>query len=152
MVGLFVAPVHSFSETLAGTGQGAKLWSVAMPYETGPDSSVLAQRRERAEHDFNTSIKLEKLSGTLTPERLALLTAAHAAHLGAIEAGLVGVIDEHGELHFSVQQGAKAACFAREDAAAGLYMHSAVLAQVRLNRRLLWVALVLLSYIALRVS
>lgn len=110
------------------------------------------QARDEQQREFDQRIKVERQLGTLTFVKQAALTAGHAARVGAIEDGLLGTVDAEGKLHFTVQQGLKAACFAREDAAAGFTIQLVTLAQVRLNQRLLWAALALLAYIAFRVT
>jgi len=55
-----------------------------------------------------------------------------------------------GEFKYSVQQGLKAACFAREDAASILLIQPAILRRLDALKRLAWVAIGLIAYIAYR--
>ncbi len=66
--------------------------------------------------------------------------------------GLHPAIDEFGENRYSVQQGLKAACNAREDVAATLIIQQSVLRRLQGLRALAWSCLAVLCYIAVRVS
>ena len=65
---------------------------------------------------------------------------------------LLPVRDEFGDLRYTVRQGLKAACYAREDVAATLELQRAVLRRLDRNQHLLWVSIALLAYIAYRLS
>ncbi|MDP9995495.1 hypothetical protein J2W28_006437 [Variovorax boronicumulans] len=79
-------------------------------------------------------------------------TAAFAAHQAAVSDGLMPSRDEDGELTYSPQQGLKAACHSREDAAATLNIQLPVLRLLHQVRILAGSCLVVLLYIAYRVS
>lgn len=66
--------------------------------------------------------------------------------------GILPVRDEHGEFRYTIQQGLKAACHAREDIAATLGIQLAILKRLDRNRNLLCVAIILLSYVVFRLS
>lgn len=78
--------------------------------------------------------------------------AAFAAHQSTASDGLMPSRDEEGELAYSVQQGLKAACHAREDAAATLNIQLPVLKMLHQVRILGGSCLVVLLYVAYRVS
>jgi hypothetical protein len=78
--------------------------------------------------------------------------AAQLAKTSAKENDLHPYRNENGELKYNVQQGLKAACYAREDIAAVLMIQQAVLRRLDRNRSLLWVTILLLAYIAYCVS
>lgn len=79
-------------------------------------------------------------------------SAAQIARRSAKENGILPVRNEHGEFRYTMQQGLKAACHAREDIAATLQIQLAVLQRLDRNRNLLWAAIVLLGYVAYRLS
>jgi hypothetical protein len=85
--------------------------------------------------------------------------AAEMARSSAIDNGLFPVRDENGEFVYTAQQGLKAACLAREDAAATLIVQQSVLtrldsilAGLRTIRSLVYVCVAVLAYVAYRVS
>lgn len=78
--------------------------------------------------------------------------AAQIARRSAKENGILPVRDEHGEFRYTIQQGLKAACHAREDIAATVGIQLAILKRLDRNRNLLCVAIILLAYVAYRLS
>jgi hypothetical protein len=78
--------------------------------------------------------------------------AAQIARHSARENGILPIPNKHGEFRHTIQQGLKTACHAREDVAAALQIQLAVLKRLDRNRNLLWVAIVLLGYVAYRLS
>lgn len=78
--------------------------------------------------------------------------AAFAAHQASVSEGLTPSRDDDGELIYSPQQGLKAACHAREDAAATLNIQLPVLKMLNQVRILAGGCLAVLLYIAYRVS
>jgi len=78
--------------------------------------------------------------------------AVQLARRQAKENGILPVRNEHGEFQWTIQQGLKAACHAREDISATLQIQVAVLQRLDRNRNLLWLAIVLLGYVAYRLS
>ena len=78
--------------------------------------------------------------------------AAQVAKRGSKADDLMPYRDEHGEFRYTVQQGLKASCHAREDVCAILVIQQSVLARLDRNRNLLWVAIGLLLYLAVRLS
>ncbi|WP_307505976.1 hypothetical protein [Variovorax sp. W1I1] len=79
-------------------------------------------------------------------------SAGLAAHQSAITDGLMPSRNEEGDLVYSPQQGMKAACHAREDAAAILNIQLPALKLLHQVRLLLCGCLAVLAYIAYRVS
>lgn len=78
--------------------------------------------------------------------------AAQSARRSVKQDELLPVRDQFGEFRYTVRQGLKAACYAREDAAATLELQRAVLRRLDRNQHLLWVSIALLAYIAYRLS
>lgn len=66
--------------------------------------------------------------------------------------GLLPRFDTSGNPEFTVQQGLKAACFAQESGFITAEVQLMTLHRLDRNRNLLWVAIALLAYIALRLS
>jgi hypothetical protein len=60
--------------------------------------------------------------------------------------------DQDGELKYTIQQGLKAACYAREDVSATLQIQLPILQRLDQIKSLLWVCLGLLAYLAYKVS
>jgi hypothetical protein len=60
--------------------------------------------------------------------------------------------DENGELRYTVRQGLKAACSAREDAAVTATIQRSILVRLDGIKTLLWLCAAMLVYIAIRVS
>ncbi|WP_174909511.1 hypothetical protein [Burkholderia diffusa] len=79
-------------------------------------------------------------------------TAAKLAANFAQSDGLHPVVDDNGELRYRIQQGLRAACVGREDAAATLILMQTVLDNQRAIKRLLWAGLGVLLWIAYRLS
>ena len=78
--------------------------------------------------------------------------AAQLARRWAIRDSLLPARNEDGDFEYELQQGLKAACHAREDVAAIAQVQRALLQRLDRNRNLLWIAIVLLAYIAYRIS
>jgi ribosome-binding protein aMBF1 (putative translation factor) len=106
-----------------------------------------------------------KLANYVTPEDVLELlakegdavdrefaSAALLAKKGSMENGLAPKEILEGEFKYSVQQGLKAAGWAREDAAAVLILQPSILRRLDALRRLLLLVLALLAYIAYRLS
>ncbi len=82
----------------------------------------------------------------------AFFGAGLAAHQSAVADGLMPNRNGEGDLVYSQQQGLKAACHAREDAAAILNIQLPTLKLLHQVKLLLWGCLALLVYVAYRVS
>lgn len=80
-----------------------------------------------------------------------LAVAAKIAKSGIESDGLMPTKGEYGEWTYTAEQGAKAACYAREDAATTLILQAMSLAHLRRIRWLLWGCVCLLAYIAYKV-
>ncbi|WP_395350059.1 hypothetical protein [Variovorax sp. UC122_21] len=78
--------------------------------------------------------------------------AVATAHNALKESELLPSRNEDGDEVYSDQQGRRAACHAREDAAATLALQLPVLKDLRSLKLLLWGCFGLLLYIAVRVS
>lgn len=78
--------------------------------------------------------------------------AAQMAKRGSKQDDLMPYRDENGELRYTVEQGLKAACHAREEVCAILILQQSVLVRLDRNRNLLWAAIGLLLYLAFRLS
>ncbi len=78
--------------------------------------------------------------------------AALTAYLSGSVEGLDPMPNEDGEWIYRTQQGLKAACWAREDAAATFNVQLAVLRRLEGLRWLAWTGLGLLAYIAFRMT
>jgi hypothetical protein len=104
---------------------------------------------EEHERIYNKSLEAAKKSNAADRD---FAVACKLARDSAKNDGLFGVRDEWGEFHYTDHQGFKAACLGREDAAAALGALLAVLHRLDSHRRLLWVAIGLLAYIAYRLS
>ena len=61
-------------------------------------------------------------------------------------------VSKYGEVRYSVQQDLKAACHARQDVTAILLVQEAVLNRLQELRTLAWICLLVLIYIAYRIS
>lgn len=59
--------------------------------------------------------------------------------------------NENGELRYTVQQGLKAACYAREDIAVTTTIQRSILIRLDIIKSLLWVCAAILLYIAIRI-
>lgn len=84
-----------------------------------------------------------------------LAKAAKFAKDGAREQGLFPELDDDGQDVYKPEQGAKAACLAREDVAAVLFLQKTQLDHLHgLSgiKGLLWFCIVLLAYIAYKLS
>ncbi len=91
-----------------------------------------AQKRSQADRDFYgaaLSAKRSSKSDDLHPVR-----------------------DEFGEMKYTLRQGVKAACFAREDISATLQIQLPILKRLDQLRGLLWGCLFALAYIGYKVS
>lgn len=60
--------------------------------------------------------------------------------------------DENGELRYTVRQGLKAACYAREDVAVAATIQRSILVRLDSIKSLLWLCAAMLAYIAIRIS
>ena len=78
--------------------------------------------------------------------------AALTARRSARENEILPHRDESGEYRYTVQQGLKAACHAREDITATLMIQLVILKRLDYLRSLHWVCIALLAYIAYTVS
>ncbi|KVD64878.1 hypothetical protein [Burkholderia ubonensis] len=78
--------------------------------------------------------------------------AAKTAGVWAQNDGLHPVTTDFGEYRYRIQQGLRAACVGREDAAATLMLMVAVLDNQQTIKRMLCVALALLAWIAYKLS
>ncbi|MBI5894136.1 MAG: hypothetical protein HZB79_10950 [Deltaproteobacteria bacterium] len=107
------------------------------------------QTDEESERFFeNHTDELKKASATARD----FFGAVQLARRQAKENGILPVRNEHGEFQWTIQQGLKAACHAREDISATLQIQVAVLQRLDRNRNLLWLAIVILGYVAYRLS
>lgn len=79
-------------------------------------------------------------------------TAGQLARRSVKEHELLPHRNQDGEFRYTVHQGLRAACHSREDVSAILQIQLAVLHRLDRNRNLLWVAIVLLAYVAYRLS
>ena len=100
----------------------------------------------------NQQALLEQGAKTGSAADRAFYEAARQAKEGVKTYGLLPAEVAPGEFKYSVQQGLKAACFAREDAASILLIQPAILRRLDALKRLAWVAIGLLAYIAYRLS
>jgi hypothetical protein len=83
----------------------------------------------------------------------ALVQAAKTASDGAENDGLHPELDvPNREWRYTVKQGLRAACVTREDAAATLMLQVVTLNNQQSIKRLLWMAIALLAYIAYKLS
>lgn len=82
----------------------------------------------------------------------ATATAVELAKLQIVGEVLTGRRDEDGDVQYPVAQGAKAAVFGREDAAATLMIQNEVLVKLDSIKRLAWVCVALLVIIAFRMN
>lgn len=80
------------------------------------------------------------------------LSAAQIARQSVRQNGLLPDCDESGSYRYTVRQGLKAACQAREDIVATLMLQLDILKRLDRNYILLWVVIALLLYVAYRVS
>ena len=81
-----------------------------------------------------------------------LAKAASSARSSIKDSGLWPTVDDDGQIVYTPQQGAKAACHAREDAAATLILQQVQLDHLYSLSKMLVVCIVLLGYIAYKVS
>lgn len=97
----------------------------------------------------------EKLMGKAKKTSAAakvFFSAGQEARRQAKEHGILPVRDEHGEYRYTIQQGLKAACHAREDISGTLQIQFAILQRLDRNRNLLFVIIILLGYVAYRLT
>lgn len=78
--------------------------------------------------------------------------ATLTAYEGSKEENLSPVRNSNGDFTWTISQGVKAACFAREDAAAALILQMSLLRRLNGLRRIAWLGIALLLYIAYRVT
>ena len=79
-------------------------------------------------------------------------SATKEARYQARDNGILPGRNEDGDYWYEVQQGLKAACHGREDISATLQIQLAVLQRLDRNRNILWVVIILLAYVAYRLS
>ena len=104
-----------------------------------------------AEADAFQEKNLEKLASRGGIDR-EFFGACLAALRGSREGGLFPRRDADGNFHYTPEQGFKAACQGREDAAANLLVQRAVLERLQALQWTAWLCVLLLGYIAYRVS
>lgn len=75
-----------------------------------------------------------------------------SAYEGCRDNGLLGQRDDNGEVVHTARQARKAACFAREDAAATLIVQRSILRRLSTLQRLAWASIAVLVFIAYRIS
>lgn len=109
-----------------------------------------AQVDEENERFFERSMTEAARNGSSADREF--FEAGLAARRSVKEDGLMARRTENGDLRYSVQQGLRAACFAREDVAGSLILQRAILHRLDGLRKLAWLALGVLVYIAYRVS
>lgn len=78
--------------------------------------------------------------------------AANSVKQWTVQEGLLPSINEDGEERYTVQQGLKAACCGREDAAAALVVQYSILRRLQELRVLGVLCVALLLYIAARLT
>ncbi len=110
-------------------------------------------KQEEARRQADVREKKARVRATPTVsygDRL-LADAAAKTTLWAANDGLHPTTDpETGDFRYDVQQGLRAACVGREDAASTLILMPTILNNQQTIKRLLWVAVILLAYIALK--
>jgi hypothetical protein len=104
---------------------------------------------EENEKFFEWQVEQAKKS---SPADRDFFTAGQKARHSVKENGLLPARNEDGEFEYIAQQGFKAACHAREDVVAILHIQRAVLSRLDRNRGLLWIVILLLIYIAYRLT
>lgn len=87
-----------------------------------------------------------------SPAQRAFATAGLIAYQGMVQDGLVPQRTEDMEARYAMQKGLVAAAHGRQEAAATLLIQSAALHRLDGLRELAWAAVVLLAYIAIRVT
>jgi hypothetical protein len=112
-------------------------------YGTKEDQEKIdAENKKFAKMEYEKSIKA---GGVLK----VLAEASRMAKSSMESDGLMPTKGEYyGEWTYTSEQGAKAACYAREDAATTLILQAVSLGQLRVIKRLLWGCVALLAYIA----
>lgn len=105
---------------------------------------IAAENKKFAQKEYERAIK----AGGVMKE---LAVAAKMAKSGMESDGLMPTKGEYGEWIYTTEQGAMAACYAREDVATTLILQTVSLAHLRGIKRLLWVCVCLLTYIAYKV-
>lgn len=105
-------------------------------------------RKIEERHEEHSRQQMEHLSKKGSAAERAFFGASLYAKDAAKEQGLMPERREDGEVRYTVQQGLRAACCAREDAAATLVIQLAILRRLDTQRKLLWFAIALLAYIA----
>jgi len=103
-----------------------------------------AENKKFAQREYESAIKA---GGTIKE----LAVAAKMAKSSIESDGLMPTKGEYGEWTYTTEQGAKAACYAREDAATTLILQTVSLAHLRGIKRLLLGCVCLLAYIAYKV-
>jgi len=108
-------------------------------------------KEKQAEFDRYHENQLEKLAskGGIDHEYFgAMLSALHSCK----ENDLFPTRNENGEFVYRPEQGIKAACHGREDAAAILIVQRSILERLQILQWSAWLSIVILTYIAYRVS
>ena len=82
----------------------------------------------------------------------AFFTAAQSARRSAIQNDILPARTQDGDFEYTLQQGLRAACHAREDVTATLILQRDLLRRLDRNRNLLWAVVALLLYVAYRLS
>ncbi|MEQ1837786.1 MAG: hypothetical protein ABL858_05540 [Candidatus Nitrotoga sp.] len=100
-----------------------------------------AENKEIARREYERAIN----TGGFTRE---IAVAAKMAKEGMKSDGLSATRDEYGEWTYTAKQGAMAACYAREDAAATLILQATQLKHLHDIKILLYGCICLLAYIA----
>ncbi len=108
-------------------------------------------RALRAEGDAQAEKQLSEAAAKDSVSR-DFYGAALFAMRSAQQDELYPEVRKYGETRYTVQQGLKAACHARQDVASILAIQQAVLRRLQGLRVLAWVCLAILAYIAFRVS
>lgn len=124
-----------------------KDWAETKEYIFGTkeeQAAFAADGKKFAQREYERAIK----AGGATRE---LAVAGKIAKSGIESDGLMPTKSEYGEWTYTAEQGAMAACLAREDAATTLILQTMSLTHLHGIKRLLWVCVCLLAYIAYKV-
>ena len=103
------------------------------------------EQAQRFEKDMDDAMKRSAVDRVF-------FAAGRQAKRNAEENDLLPIRNEFGEHEYAVQQGLKAACHGREDTTAVLLLQRDLLLRLDRNRNLTWLAIMLLFYIAYRLS
>lgn len=105
---------------------------------------VDAENKRFAQREYEKAIN----AGGVMKE---LAVASKIAKSSLESDGLMPTKGEYGEWIYTAEQGAKAACYAREDAATTLILQGRTLVHLRWIKILLWVCVCLLAYITYKI-